>query len=404
MPDTKRREPAEFDVFVSCADGPGAEVPSTVVAYLTRAGFHVRVGEPPNGGGAAPFDLALVEETPDFILLLTPATKAALADRAHAVHALVARALSANRNVVCVEETSGRPGASFKEPEELAGLAAQQRVGYDPDRLAESLSILQHSLSSETTVNERHDMRRTRRWFIFAALFVLAGFSWQTVPLVIKALRQPRPLPPVAPFTLYWTSFAERTDGGAPAEFPLAPGAVVSGGDRVRIAFSPSADGFAYVIAKDARGRVSVLFPTDYIKGASRVRAGQSYFAPTGSGWLAIDPQAGLDTIYVFGSHDPLQNLEELVEEPETSANLGTRRELVDQTVAGLLDGRHYQYGRRVSIRTTAFIDQALQPPPGPPTFSAPRPSGGVLTHPALVQPGLVSALAEIRVKFVPGK
>ena len=100
-------------------------------------------------------------------------------------------------------------------------------------------------------------MRRTRRWFIFAALFVLAGFSWQTVPYVIKAWRQPKPLPPVAPFTLYWAGFAERTDGGAPVEFPLQAGAVVSGGERVRIAFSPSADGFAYVIAKDARGRVS---------------------------------------------------------------------------------------------------------------------------------------------------
>ena len=401
MPDTRRREPVEFDVFVSFADDPDAEIPSTVAAYLTRAGFHVRMGGPTGPLGADSLELALVDETPDFILLLTPATRAALDDRGHPVHTEVARALSANRNVVCVEEAARKSGSKQDRFGDLAGLAVQQRVTYDPDRLAESLSILQHALSSEPTVNERHDMRRTRRWFIFAALFVLAGFSWQTAPYVIKAWRQPRPLPPVASFTLYWAGFAERTESGAPVEFPLQTGAVVSGGERVRIAFSPSADGFAYVIAKDARGRVSVLFPTDIVKGASRGKAGKVYGAPVESGWLTGDPQVGLDTIYVVGSYDPLQNLEELVEEQETPTNVSARRALVDETVAGLLDGRHFQYGRRVSIRTRQYIDQGLMPPPGPPTFSAARPSGPALTHPALAQPGLVSALAEIRVKFV---
>ncbi len=404
MPDTRRRDPAEFDVFVSCADGDDAEIPSTVAAYLTREGFHVRMGASAGRAVAGPSDLAAVDETPDFILLLTPATRAALADRGHAVHVEVARALSTNRNVVRVEEIASRSRANIGSSGELAGLADQQRVTYDPDRLAESLSILRHSLSSDTTVNERHDLRRTRRWFIFAALFVLAGFSWQTVPLLIKAWRQPKPLPPVAPFMLYWAGFAERTENGAAVEFPLESGAVVSGGERVRIVFSPSADGFAYVIAKDARGRVSVLFPTEILKGASRVKAGKVYDAPTESDWLTVDPQTGLDTIYVFGSLDPLQNLEELVEEPETPATVAARRGLVDQTIAGLLDGRHYQYGRRVSVRTTQFIDQALKPLPGPPTFSAPSSSGPALTHPALAQPGLVSALAEIKLRFSPAR
>ena len=404
MPDKRRREPAEFDVFVSCADKSDAEMPSTVAAYLARAGFHVRMGGVVVDAGPEASGPELVDESPDFILLLTPATVGALADRTHAVHAEVAHALSTKRNIVCVIDEAAASGAGLDGGSDLNGLADQRRVNYNPDRLAESLSILQHSLSSEPTVNERHDMRRTRRWFIFAALFVLAGFSWQTVPILIKAWRQPKPLPPVAPFTLYWTSFAERVEGGVPVEFQLQPGVALAGGELVRIAFSPSADGFAYVIGKDSRGRVSVLFPTDVVKGASRVRAGQVYGAPTESGWLTIDAQTGLDTIYVFASYDPLQNLEELVEEPETPANLGARRELVDQTVAGLLDGRHFQYGRRVSIRTTAFIDQALSPPRGPATFSASAPGGPTLTHAARVQPGLVSALAEVRVRFAPAK
>ena len=404
MPDAKRRPPTEFDVFVSCADEPEAEIPSTVAAYLTRAGFHVRVGGPTAGPGAEAAGPALVEESPDFILLLTPATVDALADRSHAVYAQVERALSTGRNVVCVVEGPRDSAPRLDLRGEMARLADEPPVGYDRDRLAESLSILRHRLSSEPTVNERRDMRRARRWAIFAVLFVLAGFSWQTVPMLVKAWRKPKPLPPVAPFTLYWTCFAERTENGRPVEFQVQPGIVVSGGERVRVAFSPSADGFAYVIAKDARGRVSVLFPTEVVRDASRVRAGRVYSAPTANEWLTVDGQNGLDTIYVFGSLDPLQNLEELVEEPESPTAIGARRALVDETIAGLLDGRHYQYGRRVSVRTTALVDQSLTPAPGPAAFSVTGSGGATLTHAALAEAGLVSALAEIKVRFVPAK
>jgi hypothetical protein len=204
----------------------------------------------------------------------------------------------------------------------------------------------------------------------------------------------------VAPLTLYWATFGQRVDRGSWVEFPLAAGSRVSGGDRIRVAFSPSADSFAYVIARDSRGRVSVLFPTETVRGASRVRAGQAYGAPIESGWMTIDDQAGFEAIYVFVSYDPLQNLEELVEEPQTPASIGARRQLVDQTIAGLLDGRHYQLGRRLWIRTTQFVDQGLEPAPGPSTFSAALDSGEVATHASTVQPGLVSALGEVTVAF----
>ena len=399
----RRKPPAEFDVVVSSADSPGQAILSTVTAHLERAGYRVLApgAEGPGGESAT---LARVEETPDFVLLLTQATRDALSDPGTPVYRAAARALSSNRNIVCVVGTVAGRGEAFEPPPGLAGLARQRRVGYDPDRLAESLSILRHSLSSQVTVKERREMRRSRRWFVAAALSVLGGFSLQAVPMIVRAWRRPKPLPPVAPFTLYWAAFADRVENGSPVEFALRAGATVTGGDRIRIAFSPSADGFAYVIGKDARGRVSVLFPTEKLAGASRVRAGMSYAAPAESDWLTVDPETGLDTIYVFGSHDPLQNLEELVEEPETPANIPARRGLVDQTVAGLIDGRHYQYGRRVSIRTTAFIDQSLPPPPGPASFTAPRADGPALTHPAAAQPGLASALVEIGVRFVPAR
>ncbi len=400
----RRREPAEFDVFLCCADDPDTETASTVTASLRRAGFQVRLGSDSPGAASGAASAAAIDDIPDFVLLLTPATVDALSTGAHPVRDQVARALATDRNTVRVFDAAGpRPENAGAWPG-LEALAARQAVTYDPDRLAESLSILQHSLSSEATVAERHLMRRTRRLFLFAALCVLAGFTWQTAPLLVRAWRQPRPLPPVPPFALYWAGFAERDAGGVATEVALGPGAVVSGGDRIRVVFSPSADGYAYVVARDARGRVSVLFPTDILKDASRVRAGRVYDAPVESDWLTIDPQAGLDAIYVFASYDSLQNLEELVEQEETPGSAAERRQLVDQTIAGLLDGRHYQYGRRVWIGTMQDVDPSLAPAPGPKTLSVPGSGGHPLTHAALVQPGLVSALAEIKLRFAPAR
>ena len=45
-------------------------------------------------------------------------------------------------------------------------------------------------------------------------------------------------------------------------------------GDRLRVLVSPSADGYAYVLARNTLGEVSVLFPAAAMRGASRVRAG----------------------------------------------------------------------------------------------------------------------------------
>jgi hypothetical protein len=402
VPSTRRpaKSVGEYDVFVCCPDPARHEPCGTLAAYLTRAGF--RVFFEADGGGKSPVErLALVQTASDFILFLPPPDADAPQGSHSQWHAEVSAALATGRNIIRLTLPGEPAQAAAGLSPELGGLGAQQAATYDPDRLAESLSVIQHCLSTDSIVNDRHMMRRTRRWFLFAGLLLLAGFSAQTVPILIREWKRPKPLPPVAPFVLYWSAFAEREAGGIAEEFPLAAGTAVKGGDRVRIAFGTSADGFAYVVGKDTRGRVWVLFPTERLKGASRVRAGRTYSAPADAGWLTIDPQAGLDTLYVFAGHDPLQNLEELVEEPETGNDVGARRSLVDQTVNGLLDGRHYPAGQRVWIRSTALIDQSLKPAPGPDSFSAILGRGEAVTHPAATQPGLVHALAEIKVSFV---
>jgi hypothetical protein len=389
---------AEYDVFVCCTDPARAEAGATLAAFLTRAGFRVFF-QPEPGQTPAAARVALAQSASDFVLLLPPPDSGAMPE-SRQWHAEVSAALATGRNIVRVSFAGEPAQVSDALAPGLSGLGAQQAASYDPDRLAESLSVIQHCLSTDSIVNDRHMMRRTKRWFLFAGLLVLAGFTAQTAPILYREWMRPKPLPPVAPFVLHWSAFAERDAAGTVEEFPFVAGASVRGGDRLRIAFSTSADGFAYVVGKDARGRVWVLFPGEALKGASRVRAGRTYSAPVTNTWLTIDPQAGLDTIYVFAGYDPLQNIEELVEEPELGNDVGARRSLVDQTVSGLLDGRHYPAGPRLWIRNTALIDQSLKPAPGPGSFSTALGSGKTVTHPAATQPGLANALAEIKVTF----
>lgn len=200
---------------------------------------------------------------------------------------------------------------------------------------------------------------------------------------------------PVAPFALSWTIFGVRGTGEQASEFQVSADGPANAGDQIKIVFSPSADGFAYVVAKDARGVVHVLFPSDALKGASRVKAGQVYQAPLSSAWWTVDAQPGASTVYIIGCYDPLQNLEELVEQPEAETTAVARRDLIDSTINGLIDGRHYQTGRRVSTRKTNAIDPALAPGPRPIDTSVTAPGGLRLTHRFVSQPGLLAAEAE---------
>ncbi len=341
------RADTEFDAFLCCADPSGDDVVATVAGFLRRQGFRVFLEDRSPTDVPDERRLALAEAVPDFLLLLTRATVDVMGATGSGVHAEIARALATARNVILVAPSDAPAPPATAFPPAFSSLRAQKTLAYNPDRLAESLSIIQHGLSSDTTVTDRHLIRRTRRLFIGVAIFVLVAASLQIVPLLVKKLTKPKPLPPVAPFALYWAGFGQRVDASGAVDLPLVDGASLAAGDHLTVAFSPSADGYAYVIAKDTRGRVSVLFPAETMKGASRVRAGRTYRAPVESGWLTVDPQAGIDTIYVFAGYDLLQNLEELVEEPETPQNVAARAGLVEQTVSGLIDGRHYQLGRR---------------------------------------------------------
>jgi hypothetical protein len=224
------------------------------------------------------------------------------------------------------------------------------------------------------------------------------------VPAFVEMWTRPAPPPPLPPFSLYWCGFGQRLDANRWAAFEPGDGSAASPSDQVRLVFAPSADGYAYVVSRDVRGDISVLYPAVTVRGASRVRAGSVYDVPAGGNWLAVDDQAGLGTIYLLAGYDSLENLEELVEEPDAYRETASRRELLASTLAGLVDGRRTAVQLPVRTRSGQAILESLSPGAGPPECSATLAGGAVVRRRFAAQRGLVSVLVEIRVHGGPGQ
>ncbi len=123
--------------------------------------------------------------------------------------------------------------------------------------------------------------------------------------------------------------------------------------------------------------------------------------APAAAAWWTVDDRTTPDAVILMASYDPLQNLEELIEESAFETNAAARRTLVDQTLSGLLDGRHYPVPRRLTTRSGQLIDQALPCPPGPAEWATTLAGGRTVHHSLAAQRGLESAAVELRFRIV---
>jgi hypothetical protein len=385
---------AEYDVFVCYGEeAAGARLAAVLSAGLTRRGF--RVFAEKRRPAAEDLRRSLIEQVPDFVAVLPPATLEALDDEDDPVRAEIAHAFTHRRNVVQVrlKEADGKdPGTAA-----LFGFQQNPPVTFDEGQPAESIALVAHRLSSDSTVDERRIMRRSKRLFWFAAAILLAGVALQEVPRFLERWSRPRLLDPIAPFTVYWAGIGQRFESGGWREFRLGPNTAVAAGDRARLVFAPSAGGHAYVVLRDAAGEVDVLFPTDAVQGASRVEAGRTYVAPVGTGWLPIEAVGAGTAIYLIAGYDPVHNLEELIERREPAGSAASRGQLLDLTIGGLLDGRHGPAERRVWTGTLHPIDTQLQPAAGPASVAVTLNDGRAVTRALEAQRGLVSASVEIR-------
>jgi hypothetical protein len=88
----------------------------------------------------------------------------------------------------------------------------------------------------------------------------------------------------------------------------MSPQHVYTTGDLIRIRFRTNSDGFLYVVNRDTKNRLTVLFPTDDAGRENQVHAGINYIIPaTSDGWFRVEGIPGYDTTYFVVSPTDLR-------------------------------------------------------------------------------------------------
>ena len=391
--------PAGFDVYLCCREPSCHSLAHTVSAGLTERGFRVFVGDRVPGSSPDEPRLQLIGNTADFVILSRAESSDDRDGTPDPLRAEIAHAFNTKRHIIVVSEPGHDDPLGDGLSPALPRLQGWQRITHDPARSRETIALLAHRLLSSSEVEDRRLMRTARRAFLTVGLIFMAVIANVAVPALVEIWNRPTPKPPLPPFTAYWSAFGQRFSDGRWTEFPLGDGSQIVSGDQIKLVFSPSEDGFAYAVSQDRRGEMSILYPAYTMSGASRVRAGEVYHTPADSNWFTVDDRAGLDTIYVLAGYDPLENVEELVDESTADGTPQARRELVLSTVAGLIDGRHAAVRPPVRTRNGHIILQNLPVSQRPLVCSATLGSGAVVQHPCAAQRGLVSVVVELRVR-----
>ncbi len=338
----------EHDVVI-CSDEQGFDLVRTIAAGLTRRGFRVCPVE--EGTAAAAARLPIIEQAPDFVLLLTARGVNLLRDPNSAISWELSQALATERNIVPVYAPGLTMPADDESPAAIAALEKRQPIGYRERVAEESIARIARRLSSDASVEERHMLRQAKWIGSFTGLVLVALTAVAVVGVASRMLVRHVDVRPLPPFALRWSAFGQRNDNGRWVEFAVREGIPGASGDQLRLAFSPAANGYAYVVSRDVGGNIEVLFPARHVKAASRVNAGQVYEAPADGSWLTADDASGLDRVYVIASYDPIENLESLIDERDEEATTA-RGAFLDATIAGLLDGRHAGATGRVRTRS----------------------------------------------------
>ncbi|MCU0251143.1 MAG: DUF4384 domain-containing protein [Vicinamibacterales bacterium] len=390
--------PVEHDVYLCCRDAEERGMVSAVADGLTRLGFRVCVAGREPGAAQGPGRLAAIEKAPDFVLLSSPAPGGPPGSGPDPRAADLAHAFKTRRNILVLADPAHEDPLAAAEPPGRPRLAAWQRVAYDPARTRESIALVGHRLLTSSEVDDRRLMRRAKWAFAALGLILAIAVASRAVPLAVHWWNRPAAPPPLPRFTLYWSAAGQRLQNGQWTAFSIADGSAVAGGDRIRLAFSVGSDGYAYVVVRDAQGGVSLLHPGVTLRGASRVRAGSVYLVPGDSPWFPVDARADLAAIYLFAGHEPLENLEELLEEPEGGVKPAARLELLTSTLAGLLDGKHGTAQGPFRSRGGREIVDGLQPVPPPAGWPASLTGGSGVPRAPAIQTGLLSAVVEIRI------
>jgi len=105
---------------------------------------------------------------------------------------------------------------------------------------------------------------------------------------------------------------------------PVVAGQALHTGDRVAFQVRPSAPAHVYLLQKNAKGTLTVLFPDARISPANPLPAGETVRIPPGNTFFRLDDKdIGTETVYIVASLHPVTSMQEattLIENGEAPA------------------------------------------------------------------------------------
>jgi hypothetical protein len=186
-------------------------------------------------------------------------------------------------------------------------------------------------------------------------------------------------------------------DTGEVVQRSVAPGAVLSSGDDVRLRVTAWTDGYLYVVALGSSGAAVVLHP--FAGPAEPVRAGEELAVPRDGGFLPLDSRTGPEHVLAFVSDKPLESLARLrvrLEAAGAAADAASLRELL---ASEGFEAAHLSFGHGPAAITVApaparslATGSAAAASPQP-AASAPPPAAGDAGQSAVLS-GLGSRIA----------
>ncbi len=159
---------------------------------------------------------------------------------------------------------------------------------------------------------------------------VLAGHSFslpkdEDVRSLMVWVQRPqdrkRPGGELPPLILSYDVLAQRAvSSGGFEEVLVREGATLRSGDQYRIRVQVSSDCHFYILTRDSRGEVYVLFPRPEIRQGGAIRGGVTYRIPGEQDpWYTLDENTGNETLIFIAAYEPLDNLDTIVRQMQAA-------------------------------------------------------------------------------------
>ncbi len=105
------------------------------------------------------------------------------------------------------------------------------------------------------------------------------------------------------------------TKGKTPVfkEVEIEDGGVLHSGDLFRIKFKLRKEAYVYLLALNARGKITRIFPRKDTRVDFQAKPDEPYAIPQGDEWFRLDDNTGTETFYLFASPNRIEDIDQKV-------------------------------------------------------------------------------------------